>query len=91
MAYRENKDDYLLVLLIAIMYSNMASQTKHPPNRNAVVAQVRERRREEGEGEGEGEERGGRGRGEGRRGTGGRERRMLPLFPHRPLLSYTST
>ena len=41
MAYRENRDDYMLALCVAIMYINMASQTKHPPNRNAVVTQVR--------------------------------------------------
>ena len=40
MAYRENKSDYLLVLCIAIVYINMACQTRQSSNRNAIIVQV---------------------------------------------------
>lgn len=40
MAYRENKNDYLLVLCIAIVYVNMACQIRQSSNRNTIIVQV---------------------------------------------------
>ena len=42
MAYRENKNDYLLVLCIAIVYVNMACQVrlKQSSRRNTIIIQV---------------------------------------------------